>query len=58
MFRPLELPVAGLVPWAFSPRTGSVGIHDFFLLGGGSGEDVGGRTKSGHGAYWIATSGR
>jgi len=24
MFRPLELPVSELVPWAFSPRTGSV----------------------------------
>jgi hypothetical protein len=48
MYRPLEVPVAGLVP----------AIHDFFVLGGGYGEDVGGRTKSGHGVYWIPTSGR
>jgi hypothetical protein len=27
-----KYPVAGLVPWAFSPRTRSVGIHVFFPL--------------------------
>src|SRR5712692_10131778 len=40
------MPVAGLVPWAVSPRTCSVGTYDF-----SSGiEDVDGRIKSGHGA--------
>ena len=39
-----------------APSAGRVpAVHAFIAP---AGEDVGGRTKSGHGAYWIATSGR
>jgi hypothetical protein len=40
-----KCPVAGLDPWAFSPRTCSVGTHVFFLCR----EDVDARVKPGQG---------
>jgi hypothetical protein len=42
-------PVAGLDPWAFSPRTRSVGIHVFVAPENPRPQDVGARVKPGQG---------
>ena len=54
MARSLTLdPMAGLDPWAFSPRTRSVGTHVFFRSGIAHQEDVDARDKPGQGDFVV-----
>ena len=48
-----KIPMAGLDPWAFSPRTLSVGIHVSLGLGDLRGQDVDARNKSGQSVLTV-----